>query len=86
MQQQVQVEDIKTGKTWQESFDQLLIATGAISIRPEIPGIRSRGIYEVNTLQSGIEVRRAIDERKPGQIVIIGGGYIGLQLAETPPG
>ena len=82
-QRQVQVEDLKTGKTWQEFFDQLLIATGAASIRPEIPGIHSRGIYDLNTLQSGIEVRRAIDEKKPGQVVIVGGGYIGLEMAEN---
>lgn len=80
---QVQVEDLKTGKTRQESFDQLLIATGAVSIRPDIPGIRSRGIYDLNTLQSGIEVRRAIDEKKPGQVVIVGGGYVGLEMAEN---
>jgi len=82
-QGQVQVQDLKTGKTRQESFDQLLIATGAVSIRPEIPGIRSRGIYDLNTLQSGIEVRRAVDEKKPGQVVIVGGGYIGLEMAEN---
>lgn len=82
-QGQVQVQDLKTGKTRQESFDQLLIATGAVSIRPEIPGIRSRGIYDLNTLQSGIEVRRAVDEKKPGQVVVVGGGYIGLEMAEN---
>ena len=82
-QRQVRVEDLKTGKTWPESFDQLLIATGAVSIRPEIPGIHSRGIYDLNTLQSGIEVRRAIDQKKPGQVVIVGGGYVGLEMAEN---
>jgi NADPH-dependent 2,4-dienoyl-CoA reductase/sulfur reductase-like enzyme len=82
-QRQVRVEDLKTGKIWPESFDQLLIATGAVSIRPEIPGIHSRGIYDLNTLQSGIEVRRAIDQKKPGQVVIVGGGYVGLEMAEN---
>jgi NADPH-dependent 2,4-dienoyl-CoA reductase/sulfur reductase-like enzyme len=82
-QRQVRVEDLKTGKTWSESFDQALIATGAVTIRPEIPGIHSRGIYDLNTLQSGIEVRRAIDQKKPGQVVIVGGGYVGLEMAEN---
>ena len=82
-QRQVRVEDLKTGKAWQEPFDQLLIATGAISIRPEIPGIHAKGIYELNTLQSGIEVRRAVDEKNPQEIVLIGGGYIGLEMAEN---
>jgi NADPH-dependent 2,4-dienoyl-CoA reductase/sulfur reductase-like enzyme len=80
---QVHAEDLKTGKSWWEPFDQLLIATGATSIRPQIPGIDAKGIYELNTLQSGIEVRRAVDEKNPKRIVIIGGGYIGLEVAEN---
>jgi NADPH-dependent 2,4-dienoyl-CoA reductase/sulfur reductase-like enzyme len=82
-QRQVRAEEVKTGKTWKEPFDQLLIATGASPIRPPIPGLDARGVYELNTLQSGIEVRRAVDEKNPRQIVIIGGGYIGLEMAEN---
>lgn len=83
LQRQVQGEDLKTGSTWKEPFDQLLIATGAVSIRPPIPGIDAKGVYELNTLQSGIQVRRAVDEKNPRQIVIIGAGYIGLEMAEN---
>jgi NADPH-dependent 2,4-dienoyl-CoA reductase/sulfur reductase-like enzyme len=82
-QKQVQGEDLKTGKPWKEPFDQLLIATGAVAIRPRIPGIDAKGVYELNTLQSGIEVRRAVDEKNPRYIVIIGAGYIGLEMAEN---
>ncbi len=82
-QREVQGEDWKAGKTWKEPFDQLLIATGAASIRPPIPGIDAKGVYELNTLQSGIEVRRAVDEMNPRHIVIVGGGYIGLEMAEN---
>jgi len=80
---QVQAEDLKKGKSWWEPFDQLLLATGAASIRPQIPGLDAQGVYELNTLQSGIEVRRAVDEKNPKSIVIIGGGYIGLEMAEN---
>jgi NADPH-dependent 2,4-dienoyl-CoA reductase/sulfur reductase-like enzyme len=82
-QRQVQAEDVKTGKTWKEPFDLLLIATGATPIRPPISGMDAMGVYELNTLQSGIEVRRAVDEKNPRQVVIIGGGYIGLEMAEN---
>ena len=82
-QKQVQGEDLKTGKPWKEPFDQLLIATGAVAIRPRIPGIDAKGVYELNTLQSGIEVRRAVEEKNPRYIVIIGAGYIGLEMAEN---
>jgi NADPH-dependent 2,4-dienoyl-CoA reductase/sulfur reductase-like enzyme len=80
---EVQAEDLNTGKAWKEPFDQLLIATGAVSTRPPIPGIEAKGVYELNTLQSGIEVRRAVDEKNPRHIVIIGAGYIGLEMAEN---
>jgi NADPH-dependent 2,4-dienoyl-CoA reductase/sulfur reductase-like enzyme len=80
---EVQAEDLNTGKAWKEPFDQLLIATGAVSIRPPIPGIDAHGIYELNTLQSGIDARRAVDEKNPRHIVIIGAGYIGLEMAEN---
>ena len=82
-QRQVQAEEVNTGKTWREPFDQLLVATGALPLRPPIPGLDARGVYGLNTLQSGIEVRRAVDEKNPRQIVIIGGGYIGLEMAEN---
>ncbi len=80
---QVKVEDLRNGKSRKEPFDRLLIATGALPIRPKLSGIDSQGIYELNTLQSGIEVRRAVDEKKPARIVIVGAGYIGLEMAEN---
>ncbi len=79
----VRVELTENGKARWEPFDQLLIATGAVSIRPDLPGVDARGIYELNTLQSGIEVRQAVDHHKPQKIVIVGGGYIGLEMAEN---
>jgi NADPH-dependent 2,4-dienoyl-CoA reductase/sulfur reductase-like enzyme len=70
-------------KAWWESFDQLMIATGALPIKPDVPGVDTDGIYGVHTLQSGIEVRRVVDQRRPKHGVIIGGGYIGLEMAEA---
>jgi len=68
---------------WWEPFDQLLIATGAVPIRPDVPGAGAQGIYGLSTLQSGIEVRRAVDRGDLGRAVIVGGGYIGLEMAEA---
>jgi NADPH-dependent 2,4-dienoyl-CoA reductase/sulfur reductase-like enzyme len=79
----VKVEDLKKGRSAWETFDQLMIATGAIPIRPKVPGLDARGVYELTTLQSGLEVRRAVDEAQPKKVVIIGGGYIGLEMAEN---
>jgi NADPH-dependent 2,4-dienoyl-CoA reductase/sulfur reductase-like enzyme len=79
----VRTENLGTGEIIEERFDQLLIATGASPILPKISGITARGVYMLGTLQSGIEVRRAVDQRGPRRIVLIGAGYIGLEMAEN---
>lgn len=79
----VQVHQLESGKIWWEPFDHLLIATGAVPIRPDIAGADAQGIYGLSTLQSGIQLRRAVDEDNPKRAVIIGGGYIGLEMAEA---
>jgi len=79
----VRVQDIDGGRVWWEPYDHLLIATGAIPVRPDVPGADAEGIYGVSTLQSGIVVRRVVDEQKPRRAVIVGGGYIGLEMAEV---
>jgi NADPH-dependent 2,4-dienoyl-CoA reductase/sulfur reductase-like enzyme len=66
-----------------EAFDRLLIATGASPLAPDVPGAGAQGIYGLSTLQSGLAVRRAVDEEHPKRAVIIGGGYIGLEMAEA---
>jgi NADPH-dependent 2,4-dienoyl-CoA reductase/sulfur reductase-like enzyme len=79
----VLVRDGQKGKETRESYDQLMIAVGAEPIRPPLDGIEAEGIYGVATLESGMEVARFIDGQKPGRAVIIGGGYIGLEMAEA---
>ena len=80
---QVRVRQIDSGRVGWEPFDQLLIATGASPFVPDVPGAEARGIYGLSTLQSGIEVRKAVDEAAPQRAVIVGGGYIGLEMAEA---
>jgi NADPH-dependent 2,4-dienoyl-CoA reductase/sulfur reductase-like enzyme len=79
----MRVRQLETGRVQWEPFDLLVIATGALPIRPDVPGGHARGIYGVGTLQSGIEIRQAIDREHPRRAVIVGGGYIGLEMAEA---
>ncbi|MHA3789322.1 FAD-dependent oxidoreductase [Flavobacterium hauense] len=67
---------------WQE-YDQLLIATGAKSYCPDIKGKDADNAFGVTTLKSGINIENFIEEKKPKSAVIIGGGYIGLEMAEA---
>ncbi len=79
----VRVRDLEAGKEFWEGYDDLLIATGAHPRCPEVPGAGARGIYGLNTLQSGINVHQALAREAPRRAVVVGGGYIGLEMAEA---
>ena len=79
----VTVRDLQAGRELDEGYDQLLIATGATPIRPPVPGIDAPGVLGVQTLDDGQRVLDAIEERQPATAVIVGAGYIGIEMAET---
>jgi NADPH-dependent 2,4-dienoyl-CoA reductase/sulfur reductase-like enzyme len=79
----VLVEDQDTGKQSHEGFDRLLIATGAAPVMPDIEGAESPGIFGVQTLDDGRLVQRALEKLSPKRGVIVGAGYIGLEMAEA---
>ncbi|MDL4821158.1 FAD-dependent oxidoreductase [Actinomadura opuntiae] len=70
------------GETW-EPYDQLMIATGAVPARPDLPGADAEGVHGVQVLDDGIAIRRVLDREKPRRVVVVGGGYIGLEMAEA---
>jgi NADPH-dependent 2,4-dienoyl-CoA reductase/sulfur reductase-like enzyme len=63
-------------------FDELVLATGAVPIRPPLPGIDAPGIYGVQTLDDGIAVLDGLAEA-PRHAVVVGAGYIGVEMAEA---
>jgi len=66
-------------------YDHLMIATGARPVRPPLPGIDAAGIYGVQTLDDGARLLDALcrSERPMRRAVVVGGGYIGVELAEA---
>ena len=76
----VSVTDLDTGRQFTRPYDKLVIATGAVPIRPELPGIGLDGVYYLRTVEDGIYLKQAIGDRK--RIAILGGGFIGLEMAE----
>ncbi|HMD99914.1 MAG TPA: FAD-dependent oxidoreductase [Terriglobia bacterium] len=64
-------------------YDHLIIATGAAPARPDAPGLDLRGVFHVNDLQSTLALHRYLEEERPRRAVIVGGGYIGLEMAEA---
>ena len=79
----VTVADRQGGGRSVEGFDRLVIATGATPKRPELEGIDAEGIFGVQTLDDGVAVHRFIDESAPSTAAVVGGGYIGLEMAEA---
>lgn len=77
---QVTVRDLTEGTECVYSYDKLVLATGAVPLMPQIPGIRSKGVYPLRNVEDGIALKHAASGRK--RAVIIGGGFIGLEIAE----
>lgn len=83
MGKRVRVRDLQSGRTSWESYDQLLIATGAVPICPQLPGAAAADIFGVSTLESGLAIHRRLAKGDIKRAVVIGGGYIGLEMAEA---
>ncbi|MFO7659251.1 MAG: FAD-dependent oxidoreductase [Bacteroidales bacterium] len=79
----VKVKNIGEEKDFWEPWDDLLIATGASPIVPKMENIDASGVFALSTLQSGIDVFNFIKEKKPAKAVVVGGGYIGIEMAEA---
>lgn len=78
----VSVLDRETGREKTLEYDHLMIATGGLPISPPIPGIDLPNVFQVRTLTDGRKIKRYIVDHAPKKAVIIGGGYIGLEMAE----
>jgi NADPH-dependent 2,4-dienoyl-CoA reductase/sulfur reductase-like enzyme len=78
----VRVRDLAAGRSRDEPWDVLVVATGAEPLRPPIPGIDLPGVHGLSVLQDGIDLRNAVDAG-PRRAVVVGGGYIGLEAAEA---
>ncbi|HVE92093.1 MAG TPA: FAD-dependent oxidoreductase, partial [Actinomycetota bacterium] len=79
----VVVHDLEAGSEFREPFDQLVVATGARPIRPRLEGSDAAGIHSVQTLSDGVAITEDIRDRSPRRAVVVGAGYIGLEMAEA---
>ena len=79
----VEVLNLATNETSTYQYDKLVIATGADPIKPSIEGIDLDGVYFMRTPEDAIKLRKSIDEGKIKRAVVVGGGFIGLEVAEN---
>ena len=73
----------RTGVRRVEAYDALVLSPGAEPIRPPIPGIDSEGIYTLRSVPDVDAIKKHVDERRPERAVVVGGGFIGLEMAEN---
>lgn len=78
----VRVRNIATGQDYEESYDKLILATGAAPFRPSIPGIDLPGVFTLRNLQDMDRIKAVVD-RGVKQAVLLGGGFINLEMAEN---
>ncbi len=79
----IRVRDLKSGALVDEPYGALVLAPGASPIRPPIPGIDLPGIFSVRTIPDSRRVRQWLEEKKAKRALIVGGGFIGLEMAEN---
>lgn len=80
---EISVKDLNSGQVYRERYDALVLAPGASPLRPPLPGIDLPGIFALRTIPDSRRIRNWIVERQVKQAVIVGGGFIGLEMAEN---
>jgi NADPH-dependent 2,4-dienoyl-CoA reductase/sulfur reductase-like enzyme len=79
----VEVRALDQQRTLQLGFDLLHVATGAMPLRPPLPGIDGPNVYGVQTLDDAAALLAAVEAGRCGRVVVVGAGYIGLEMAEA---
>jgi NADPH-dependent 2,4-dienoyl-CoA reductase/sulfur reductase-like enzyme/peroxiredoxin family protein/rhodanese-related sulfurtransferase/TusA-related sulfurtransferase len=77
------VKKLDTGETYEESYDKLVLSTGSSPVRPPIPGIDSKRVMTLWTVPDTDRIRAYITDNQVKSAVVVGGGFIGLEMAEN---
>ena len=79
----VTVRNLRTGETYDETYDNLILSMGAEPIRPNIEGADGSNVFTLRNIPDTLKIKNYIDTAKPRSAVVIGGGYIGVEMAEN---
>jgi NADPH-dependent 2,4-dienoyl-CoA reductase/sulfur reductase-like enzyme len=77
------VRDLSRDKLVEYKYDKLILATGSAARALPVNGTDAKNVFRVKSLADGIAIKKFIVESKPGRAVIIGGGYVGMELCEA---
>lgn len=81
-QQKIEVLDSSSGRKYWETYDDLILSTGAFPLKPPIPGIDLEGHFTVRNIPDIEAINTWLTDHKPDNAVVVGGGFIGLEMAE----
>ncbi len=81
--QSLSVRDLSTGQESHEPYDTLILSPGAEPVRPPLPGADLPGVFTLRSLADMDAIKRVVDQDRPSRAVVVGGGYIGLEMAEA---
>ena len=79
----VSVKNLETGAVLEESYDKLLLSPGAKAVWPNLPGMESKKLFTLRTVEDTFRIKEFVDANKPKSAVMVGGGFIGLEVAEN---
>ena len=79
----VTVKNLENGKIFTESYDKLLLSPGAKPIKPRFEGIDTDKIFTLRTVEDTLRLKKYTDEYEPKSAVVVGGGFIGIEVAEN---
>ena len=74
---------LDTGEVYEESYDKLLLSPGAKPVKPDFPGMDSDRLFTLRTVEDTLHIREFMERQAPKTAVLVGGGYIGLEMAEN---
>lgn len=79
----IEIKRLDSGETYTETYDKLVLSPGAEPLRPNIEGIDSKKIFTLRNVPDTDAVKNHIDTVHPSRAVVVGGGFIGLEMAEN---
>ncbi len=80
---EIEVEDLQRSSRYREKYDALVLAPGAMPIRPPLPGIDLPGVFSLRTIEDSGSIRDWVSRHNARTAVIVGGGFVGLEMAEN---
>ena len=82
-ERKIEVRDLRKGSVYQEAYDALVLSPGATPARPPLPGVDLEGVFTLRTIPDSRAIRAWIQESRPRNAAVVGGGFIGLEMAEN---